>query len=150
MNRAIHLDLDGRSFVSVSYALLDLASGRLRIARAGTSPPLLCREGAPALPIDLEGMVMGIDGGSLFTNSLEVRALALSPGDLLVLYANGLIEGRGGAREELGLERLCFLVERYGRHEVDYFTDKFLEQYERFLGGSPQTQDACLIALKRD
>ena len=92
---------------------------------------------------------MGIDSGSLFSNSLEVRNVALGPNDLLVLYSNGLIEGRGGGREELGFERLTGLAERYGRHEVEYFTDKFQEQYLRFLGGSPQTQDACLLGLRR-
>jgi stage II sporulation SpoE-like protein len=149
VNQAIHPDLDGRSFVAVSYALLDVKGSQVRLARAGTSPPLILRSRQPCAPLDIEGMVMGIDSGSLFANSLEVRNVALGPNDLLVLYSNGLIEGRGGSREELGFARLTGLTERYGRHEVEYFTDKFQEQYRRFLGGSPQTQDACLLGLRR-
>lgn len=149
VNQAIHPDLDGRSFVAVSYALVDVKGSQVRLARAGTSPPLILRPKQAAAPLDIEGMVMGIDAGSLFSNSLEVRTLSLAPDDLLILYSNGLIEGRGGAREELGFSRLTGLVERYGRHEVEYFTDKFQEQYVTFLGGSPQTQDACLLGLKR-
>ncbi|MBL4844632.1 MAG: serine/threonine-protein phosphatase [Planctomycetes bacterium] len=149
VNQTIHPDLDGRSFVAVTFALLDLASGSIRLARAGTSPPLLLRPGQPSIPLDIEGMVMGIDPGPLFANSLEVRTLVIEPDEFLLLYSNGLIEGRGEARKELGLDRLTRLLERYGRHEVDYFTDKFKEQYERFLGGSPQTQDACLLGLRR-
>lgn len=149
VNQAIHPDLDGRSFVAVSYALLDLKGAQVRLARAGTSPPLVLRPREACQPLDIEGMVMGIDSGSLFANSLEVRSVALGPNDLLVLYSNGLIEGRGGGREELGFERLTGLTERYGRHEVEYFTDKFQEHYLRFLGGSPQTQDACLLGLRR-
>lgn len=149
VNQAIHPDLDGRSFVAVSYALLDVKGAQVRLARAGTSPPLILRPRQPAAPLDIEGMVMGIDSGSLFANSLEVRSVALGANDLLVLYSNGLIEGRGGGREELGFERLTGLTERYGRHEVEYFTDKFQEQYHRFLAGSPQTQDACLLGLRR-
>jgi len=149
VNQAIHPDLDGRSFVAVSYALLDVKGAQVRLARAGTSPPLILRPKAACEPLDIDGMVMGIDSGSLFSNSLEVRSVALGANDLLVLYSNGLIEGRGGGREELGFARLTGLAERYGRHEVDYFTDKFQEQYLRFLGGSPQTQDACLLGLRR-
>lgn len=152
VNRALFADLDGRSFVAVGYALVDLASGRARLARAGLAAPLLRRtRGAPRLlPLDVEGMVMGIDQGPIFDSTLDVRPLELVSGDVLVLFGNAALEARGEAREEFGLERVHRLIDRYGGHEVEYLTDKFREAFEQHADRPGQrTAEASLVALRR-
>lgn len=153
VNTGLFADLDGRSFVAVTYILVDLKTARVRLARAGlqAAPVLMNTRRSPALmPLDSEGMVLGIDRGPIFNNALEVRSLELEPGDLLVLFTNGVLEARSTHREEFGLERMHHLVDRYGTHEVAYFTDKFQEYYELHLkGGGRALTDACVVALKR-
>ncbi len=92
---------------------------------------------------------MGIDKGPLFDSSLEVRSVELHPGDLIVLFTKGVIEGRGAAREEFGIYRMHQLIERYGTHEVAYFTDKFQEYFNLHVQRRRDT-DACVIALRRE
>lgn len=72
------------------FGLLDLTGGTFRWAGAGHPPPLLIgEEGARLLP-QAVGMMLGADAGSSFQ---EVTA-PLHPGELLVLYTDGLIERR--------------------------------------------------------
>ncbi|HBP23098.1 MAG TPA: hypothetical protein DEA08_35665, partial [Planctomycetes bacterium] len=149
VNRQIFKDLDGRSFVAVCFALVDLATSRLRLARAGGPEPLVVQASHGLRVVDCEGMVMGVDQGPAFEGHLASQSLALGPDSLLVIYANGVLETRGREGRELGLERVQELVERYGTHEVEYFTDKFREYYDLHVQGTLQTRPARLVALKR-
>lgn len=152
VNADVYADLDGRSFVAVTYVLFDLRSNRARIARAGLSAPVVLNPARnPDLrPLDSEGMVIGIDKGPIFDNTLEVVTVELAPEDLLVIFSNGVLEGRGANREEFGLARMHRVIRKYGTHELDYFIDKFKEHYNLHAQSpSRRTSDACLIAIKR-
>ncbi|MFJ5998937.1 SpoIIE family protein phosphatase [Streptomyces sp. NPDC092370] len=72
------------------YAVYDPRHRRLQVACAGHLPPVLVRAGQPAELLDLPtGTPLGV-GSGLF----ETSALAMNPGDQLVLYTDGLVETR--------------------------------------------------------
>jgi len=149
VNRDLFAELDGRNFVAVAYALVDLESGRVRLARAG-SPAGLLRRGPELRRLEPDGMVLGLDGGAIFDPSLSTLAVDLAAGDLLVLYTTGVLEARGAGGDSLGVAGVEGLVRRYGGHEVDYFTDKFRERFHEHLGDPRRvTTDACALALRR-
>jgi hypothetical protein len=149
VNRAIFSDLDGRSFAAVSYALVDLSSARIRLARAGGPEPLVMHPQHGLSALASEGMVMGVDKGPAFEHNLEVCSIQLRRDDLLVLYCGGILEARGSKGDAMTIEGVKALVERYGTHEVEYFTDKFLEYFELHVEGSYRGAEACLVALRR-
>lgn len=152
VNQDLFPDLDGRNFFTCGFAILDVPTSRLRLCRAGLAPPYVMNleRGAAPRALDGDGMMMGIDRGPIFAGSLSVTSLQLDPGDMLVLYSNGIIEARAVGRDEFGLERMAQLVTRYARHEVEYFCDKFEESFQAFHAPpSRRLVDACVIALKR-
>ncbi|MER7895565.1 SpoIIE family protein phosphatase [Streptomyces sp. NPDC096046] len=72
------------------YAVYDPRHCRLQVACAGHLPPVLVRAGQPPELLDLPtGTPLGV-GSGLF----ETSALAMNPGDQLVLYTDGLVETR--------------------------------------------------------
>jgi sigma-B regulation protein RsbU (phosphoserine phosphatase) len=73
---------------TVLVARLDPLSGHLALAAAGHLPPLLVPVGSPARFIPVPGVTLGCPGGGPLR---EVR-LRLAPGDLLILYTDGLVE----------------------------------------------------------
>ncbi|MFD8912750.1 SpoIIE family protein phosphatase [Streptomyces sp. NPDC059575] len=76
--------------VTCLYAVYDPATGRCTIANAGHLPPALARPGEPARFVDLPTAApLGV-GGVPF----EATTVELVPGDLLVLYTDGLVETR--------------------------------------------------------
>lgn len=135
INREMFNDLEGRTFVALLLATLDLPSMRLDVARAGLSAPLLVNPARPEplVVLHTDGMVIGIDKGPVFEPALTRRTFELVPGDLLAVFTNGAVEARSHAREEFGLERMHALARRYGTHELEYFTDKLKECFESFI-----------------
>ncbi len=76
--------------VTCLYAVYDPATRQCRIANAGHMPPALARPGRPPALLDLPpGGPLGVGGIHFETTTTE-----LGPGDLLVLYTDGLVETR--------------------------------------------------------
>ncbi|MGW5104519.1 SpoIIE family protein phosphatase [Streptomyces sp. NPDC004100] len=91
--------------VTCLYAVYDPATGRCTIANAGHLPPALARPGEPARFVDLPTAApLGV-GGVTF----EAATVELTPGDLLVLYTDGLVETRQHAIDDRLRTLLGFL-----------------------------------------
>jgi serine phosphatase RsbU (regulator of sigma subunit) len=96
------------TFATAAFGQLDLSSGRFSWVSAGHPPPLVVRSGkvvheadtVPALPIGLSG------------TDPAVNQLVLDPGDMLLLYTDGVVEGGARGTERFGLDRLTDLLSR--------------------------------------
>jgi PAS domain S-box-containing protein len=76
--------------VTCLYAVYDPRTRQCRIANAGHMPPALARPGRSPALLDLPpGVPLGVGGISFETTTAD-----LGPGDLLVLYTDGLVETR--------------------------------------------------------
>ena len=151
VNQRLHAELEGRSFIAMTYLLVDLETGWVRFARAGLPAPLLINPDQPESlrSLDSEGMVLGLDPGPIFDSTLEVQTFELYPGDMIVLLTNGILEAKDHRGRELGLETMQQLIRRYGRHEAAYLIDKSKEYLElQFGAGRPPSADVCLLALR--
>ena len=126
---------DGTPFVTAVCAVLDPSSGRLRVALAGHPPPLRVRNGqaewlqaAPAPPLGLLEVA--------FAEPLELR---LAPGDLVVLYTDGVVERRGELIDD-GLERLRERCARWEGGDLDAFVAE--------LTSAAADDDSVALALR--
>ena len=105
---ALRTVYDERLFVTAFLACLDLASGRLGWINAGHPPPLLMRgsrvlgplSSTPALPLGLGG-----EPG-------EASETCLEPGDRLLLFTDGVVDGRPADLEPFGEDRLIEQFEK--------------------------------------
>ncbi|GAA2254112.1 SpoIIE family protein phosphatase [Streptomyces indiaensis] len=87
------------------YAVHDPHAGRLQVACAGHLPPVLVRAGRAPELLDLPtGTPLGVGSGHF-----ETSAVAMNPGDQLVLYTDGLVETRDDPIDER-LEELLRLL----------------------------------------
>ncbi|MFN8017963.1 MAG: SpoIIE family protein phosphatase [Acidimicrobiales bacterium] len=89
-------------FITCCYALLDPATGGLRWASAGHLPPLISRHGGG---VEVGEHAPGPPLASLLGRSYPVAETKLAPGDMVVMYTDGLVERRGEVIDT-GLERL--------------------------------------------
>ena len=134
-------------FVTVFYGVLDPARGTLRYARAGHDRPLLfspsigeCRFLAAA------GMALGI----VEKVSLEEVRVDLRPGDLLVLYTDGITDANSPTGEFFGVERLREAVCAAGGLSPQNACDLVFEHVDRFQAEAVQYDDMALLAVKMD
>jgi len=70
--------------------------------------------------------------------------LSLSPGDVLLLYTDGLTEARNGLGEMFGVERLVLELERVGREPVGVIADQLVGQVAQWMS-APQDDRTVLV-----
>ena len=144
VNDILHQDGIDNRFVTLFYLELQPGSGRLRYLNAGHNPPFVLRirttDSLPASAIPL-GMMAGTVYGE--------GELALDPGDLLVVYSDGLTEARNAADEEFGAERLQAILPGLRGLPAEECVRLIIEDVNRFLGRERPHDDLSLVVLAR-
>lgn len=129
----------GTPFATVAYMVIDYERGTCRYASAGHPPPLHQRPGWP--PVFLEGGRSTPIGIGLDTRSRQA-CVELEPGDLILLYTDGLVESRTMTLNE-GMDRLCEAVET--GPEV---LDDLLDHIGGRLDVDTRQDDVALVAIR--
>jgi serine phosphatase RsbU (regulator of sigma subunit) len=155
VNRILSETLDSRSFITMTYAVLDLAAGRMTYCRAGHTPliflpgPASPRRGARVLTPS--GMVVGLrlpGASGKFEELLEEDTIQLHAGDVIVLYTDGITEAMNVSSELFGESRLSRIVEEHGHLESVELRERILREIEAFVGSADQHDDMTMILLK--
>jgi phosphoserine phosphatase RsbU/P len=155
-DRIISRHLDSRSFITVTYLLVDLRAGTLQYARAGHCPLIYMpgsyvAERVPQL-VAPDGLVLGLqlDEGATFTRLLEEVTLPLGPGDLFMLYTDGLSEAMNPEGDCFGDARLAELVGACPDLPADQLRERILRDIAGFAGDAPQHDDMTMVLLRVD
>jgi PAS domain S-box-containing protein len=142
LNEAMLRQRDDRRFCTVAYAYLEpMAEGaRIGFASGGHPLPLLLRADGSVQAVGEPGSLLGV----LPDPSFEDRSLSLGPGDALVFYTDGVIEGRGpnGALDEVGLAQLVASCAGDG---ADAIAARVEDAAVAAQGGSPRDDIAVLV-----
>jgi sigma-B regulation protein RsbU (phosphoserine phosphatase) len=128
-------------FMTALYATWQRGRRRLRIASAGQSQPLLYREGRCA-KLPLTGFPMGI----FDEVSYDEWNTVLQPGEILVLYSDGMTDGLNPQGEEFTADRLCRLIEQHAADSADHIADRLMTEVGRFT--TDAHDDRTLVILK--
>ena len=144
-------DLDSETFLTAIYAVLDGASGRLVLARAGHPLPVLFNPKArpPHRVIDSGGMMVGMVSGEAFRRGLEEVTLDLGAGDLLFFYTDGLTEARSPSGEMFGLDRALRVLEEHSGRGPQGLLEAVRRSVGEFTDGREPDDDVTMIALRR-
>jgi phosphoserine phosphatase RsbU/P len=155
VNRIISENLDTRSFITMTYAVLDLAAGVMTFARAGHTPmiylPVNGVDGPAAQVLAPSGIVVGlrIPGATAkFAELLEEDSITLQRGDVLVLYTDGITEAMNGDSDLFGEARLSRIVTEHGHLDAAELRERILREVEAFVGGADQHDDMTMILIK--
>ncbi|MGW1431720.1 SpoIIE family protein phosphatase [Streptomyces sp. NPDC002431] len=137
-------ELDTDRFATCTYAQVDLASGTVRVVRAGHFGPLIRHmDGRVGSPQVRGGLPLGISTDFGDEEYPETR-LDLVPGETLVLYTDGLVE-EPGADIDVGVRALIHEVS-VGPAGAEALADHLSDQlWERWGSGD----DVALLVLRR-
>lgn len=130
-------DLADPMIATFLYAVVDPETGRCRITRAGHPPPAAVDPDGTVRLLDLPpGTPLGVGGTAFSTTDVT-----LSPGSLLVMYTDGLVEARGSDIDE----RLGELTRLLGEHQrsLDHLCDSLISH---LVPASADDDIALLIA----
>jgi sigma-B regulation protein RsbU (phosphoserine phosphatase) len=155
VNRIISENLDTRSFITMTYGVLDLAESVMTFARAGHTPLVYFRGdgdgGGGVRVLAPSGIVVGlrIPGATeKFAELLEEDRIDLHTGDVLVFYTDGITEAMDGASDLFGEARLSGLISEHGHLGTADLRERILREIESFVGGADQHDDMTMILIK--
>jgi serine phosphatase RsbU (regulator of sigma subunit) len=150
-NRILAANMDARSFITMTYAVVDTAARTMRYARAGHNPilQLEVRTGATRV-LTPPGMGLGLDRGDRFDAVLEESQVALEAGDVFLFFTDGLSEAMNGRAELFGERRLRDILEQARDGSVDEagLKDTILGEIRSFVGDQAQHDDMTMVLLR--
>jgi serine phosphatase RsbU (regulator of sigma subunit)/HAMP domain-containing protein len=155
-NEIIKYHLDSRSFITMTYAVIDLAAGTLTCARAGHTPFMRIggsdrNGGAPrAEVLTPDGMVLGLnlDRGERFARFLEELTLPLASQDLFFFFTDGVSEAMDAAGECFGEARLSTFLEAHADSTPEGIRDRLVQEVASFVHGQPQHDDITMVIVR--
>ena len=141
-NRILAANMDSRSFVTMTYAVVDTADRRMRYARAGHNP-IIQLEAASGTTRVLapQGLGLGIDRGERFEEILEEDdGAAASKGDIFLFFTDGLSEAMNPGAELFGEGRLRRILEESGTLTSEEIKERILERDPALRGRRPSAR----------
>ena len=140
VNRLLCRNMASGRFVTFCYVRIDPAARKLTYANAGHNPPLLIRNSGSVDSLSPTGTVLGVFAES----SYEQGDFPVGPGDRLVLYTDGITEGRNPAGDEFGEDRLAESARTHRTLPAEEMLAAMLRDIEGFNAGVYE-DDATLI-----
>lgn len=142
VNRLLCRNMASGRFVTFCYARIDAAGRRIVYSNAGHNPPLLVRADGTVERLDQGGMVLGV----FPDNGYEQAELALSSGDRLLFYTDGITEVRNPGGDEYEEDKLAAAAVALRTEPVEMMKDGILTDVNAFSGGQFE-DDATLIVV---
>lgn len=146
-NEALVSSIDKRSFISLIYATLHTTTGELTIARAGHCP-LLYVSSEHHQFIKPVGLGLGMKAGNIFNDTIEEQRMMMNPGDVCVLYTDGVTESRSASGEEFGYERLKDVVLAARHRSADDIKEAIIQNVWQYTDAQGYHDDLTIFVIK--
>ncbi len=145
LNRGMSRTCPGNRFVTLFYAIADPAAGELVYSNGGHNPPFLLRASGGVERLEAGGPVLAILPAARYW---EARC-AFGPGDVLLMYSDGVTEAVNAADDEFGEERLLECVQRAACTSAQAVVDAVHTAVGAFSAGRPAADDITVVAAVR-
>ncbi|MBS1561320.1 MAG: serine/threonine-protein phosphatase [Bacteroidetes bacterium] len=147
LNTLIYDTFPYERFVSLCYCeLTHSENGLVLYLNAGHCPPIHFQAATNTTELlQPTGGILGIVEDQPF----RVENINMKPGDVLLMYTDGITEGQNAHNEQFGEARLIEFVKEAGRKPADEIAKLLLERVQTFTIGSAYTDDKTLIVIKR-
>jgi phosphoserine phosphatase RsbU/P len=129
-------------FATLFYGVAD-ADGTLRFCNAGQEPPMLLRGTGDVEWLEAGGPPLGLLPIAVF----ESGEAKLLPGDMVVVYSDGVSEARNAAGDEFGRDRLQATVRAGDTGNADAVLDRLLKAVRDFSIDAPQADDITALVF---
>jgi sigma-B regulation protein RsbU (phosphoserine phosphatase) len=145
LNGLLHEDLDRAGlFITMFYMRYHAATRELLYSNAGHNRPLLLRRGSDhCIELDAEGLVLGVRRNVRF----DEESVTLEPGDVLMLYTDGISEAQNTRGDFFGVERLCDTLVLHRLHTPQEIIEIVRHELEGFCQSTSFVDDLSMVVL---
>jgi sigma-B regulation protein RsbU (phosphoserine phosphatase) len=143
VNTGLLRESTAERFVTLCYAVLDVASGALHWVSARHPPAYLLRAGGTVEELPGHGLVVGAFAGVTY----ETSSVRLAPGDRVFLYTDGVTEAMNPTQEQFSGPRLHGVLREVEGAAPEQVVARVVEAVRRFTAGALQSDDLTAMAV---
>ncbi len=135
-------------FASLFWCYYDPGEKVLRYVNAGHPPPLLLRQNSAGERrverLEEGGPVLGVVPAAQYRQGTA----PICPGDLLVLFSDGVVEAANESEEQFGEARLLTAIQEFSQSSAAGIRDEILKRVHSFVGGEQLQDDLTLVVAR--
>lgn len=148
-NQALIYCLERGSFISASYFIINTKTKKVRYARAGHCPVLYYYADQKSLEYFKDrGVALGMVRNKSYNNFIKSYEFEYKPGDMMVLYTDGITEAKDGKGEEFGYDRLLGTVKEVSSLTAKQVQDHLIAKLYEFSGTDNIDDDYTTMIVK--
>jgi len=144
LNKHLHAHTTAEKYATFYFGVYDETTGILTSTNAGHLQPLLFR-GGEVIRLDVNGMVVGAFALAKYDES----TVQLEPGDLLVLYTDGITEPENEYDEMFGEDRLIETIQRVIDRPNDAIIAEVFRAVEQWIHAPDSNDDMTILLVRR-
>ncbi len=144
INTQLCRSTDSNRFATFFLALYEERTRTLRYTNAGHNAPFLLRADGTHELLEAGGTVAGAFDFARY----EEAAATLAPGDLLLIFSDGLSEAQNHTGEEYGEARLLQFARQHRELSADELRRAIFDEIERWSGGLERGDDQTVVIVK--
>jgi len=143
LNRVVGRTALASRFISLVYAEIE-PNGNLVYCNAGHNPPILFRDGS-FTELGTTGLVLGPDPAARYLRGYET----MTPGAILLLYTDGIVEAESAGGEAFGADRLRQVIRAHRGSSAGGLVDAVFDAVRRHARADPPVDDQTVVAVLR-
>ncbi|MGI4743540.1 MAG: PP2C family protein-serine/threonine phosphatase [Janthinobacterium lividum] len=148
-NEALTHCLERSSFITAAFYLIDYQAGGFSFARAGHCHTLYYHSIKEEVSyFRTEGLGLGIIRDTNYEKFVKTQFWDYNPGDVMVIYTDGIVEARDGLGNEYGEERLRLMLEACFYQSAEEINNHLRNDVLDFSRGQPLHDDQTLLVIK--
>lgn len=132
-------------YVTCFLVLLDPQAGSIQFTNAGHNPPLLFRSDGSIESLESHGLPLAMFPDNRYGQDER----PMKPGDLLVLYTDGITEAADAEGQELELSGLRALLSPVRTQPLPQLEQRIEDALDAFTGGANPSDDRTLVLIRR-
>jgi phosphoserine phosphatase RsbU/P len=146
VNNLICESVEKGNFVTAVYGVLDTRNRIFTFSNAGHNPPFILRKTGEVETLSDGGLILGIVPERQY---LE-RPVQIGPGDIMVMYTDGITDTENEQGDQFDVERLVELVRANRRLSARELRTRIILEIDRFRADDSQRDDLTLVIIKAE
>jgi len=146
INQYIYDNTPSNRYITFFYSELDPQTHQLTYVNAGHNPPMLVRASGEIELLEIGGFPVGI----MPFGEYHKATVPLYPGDVMIVYSDGVTESVNENDDEFGEQRLIEVMQKNRTRTAAGIRDRIDEALTRFVGKAKSVDDLTMVIVKRE
>ena len=144
-NTLMYQSTDVEKFVTLFYGILNVADHEFTFVNAGHEPAIVVSADGEVERLESGGMALGVVDDFPYKQG----AVKFAPGDVLIIYSDGVPDATNLSDEAFGIDELVRLAKELKSEPTIIIVEKIVAAVNQHAGNAPQMDDVTLVVVKR-